>query len=292
MAQFAVIQSPCWHILLAYNLGYLLCGGSISRVSKQKKYKFIIVNLISLICTILPFIYGVYGRYENNIKFHDVECYIKAEQWQYIFVVAICLSLGFHYAVIIIAICKWRNYSQSGFDQHFKFVVIQLLRFIVIYTIIRFFPVMTRMWELSSGYAPPFALVCAHHVGISLLGFADAVVWRVNQKRMPSNESHIDLENNPSRNSLNLERKRRVRSVGNNEVRRKPNQMESATGMTKSMVFTSTRGSGIHNSSTGNNQYMHMDDEENDTFFISEYKRVQQNKNGFDGSLQASILDT
>ena len=171
IAQFLAIQSPCWHVLLAYNLGYLLLGGSIARLSKQKKYQFIIVNLVPLICAVLPFAYGVYGRYENNIKYNDIECWITNEKWQYMYVIAICLSLFFHYTVIVIAICKWKHYSQSGFNQHFKFVVIKLLRFIVIYTFIRVFPVMNRIWELSSPEAPPFGLICAHHIGISLLGF-------------------------------------------------------------------------------------------------------------------------
>ena len=210
-AQFLAIQSPCWHCLLAYNLGYLLCGGSISRLSKQKKYQFIVVNLVPLIATILPYAYHEFGRYENNIKYHDVECWIKSEQWQYMYVGFICLSLVFHYTVIVIAISKWKHYSQSGFDQHFKFVVIKLLRFIVIYTIIRFFPVMNRIWEFPSPEPPPFALICAHHIGISLLGFSNAVIWRINQKQIPYNKSYTDLkdEKDGRRNNRKLLKKKK-----------------------------------------------------------------------------------
>ena len=194
IAQFLSIQSPCWHVLLAYNLGYLLLGGSISRLSKQKKYQFIIVNLVPFICAVLPLAYGMYGRYENNIKYNDIECWITNEKWQYMYVIAICLSILFHYTVIVIAICKWKHYSQAGFDQHFKFVVIKLLRFIVIYTLIRVFPVMNRIWEFASVEAPPFASICAHHIAISLLGFSNAVIWRINQKQVPYNKSYTDLK--------------------------------------------------------------------------------------------------
>eukprot|EP01084_Bolivina_argentea_P207905 354630_1 len=48
--QFLSIQSPCWHVLMAYNLGYLFLDGSIKQLAKQKKYQFILVMIIPLIC--------------------------------------------------------------------------------------------------------------------------------------------------------------------------------------------------------------------------------------------------
>ena len=38
---FTSIMSPIWHILLAYHLLYLLRGGTIASLNKQKKYHFI-----------------------------------------------------------------------------------------------------------------------------------------------------------------------------------------------------------------------------------------------------------
>ena len=115
----------------------------------------------------------------------DIECWIVDEQWQYLYVVAIALSLLFHYAVIVIAALQWRHYARSGFDEHFRQVVIKLLRFVVIYTLIRVFPIFDRMWQFTSSAPPPFGVLCAHHIAISLLGFSNAVVWRANQKQIP-----------------------------------------------------------------------------------------------------------
>lgn len=192
-AQFLAIQSPCFHLLLAYNLGYLLCNGSINKLSKQKKWQFMLANLVPFICTILPLIFGEYGRYSNNSKYEDFECWVISEQWQYVYVIAIALSLLLHYAVISYSFCKWKEYTQSGFDRHFHFIVVKLLRFVVIYTIIRFFPLLNRIWEFSTTEPPPFALIFAHHVGISLLGFCDAIIWIVNQKQVPYNTSYTRL---------------------------------------------------------------------------------------------------
>ena len=74
-------------------------------------------------------------------------------------------------------------------------MVIKLLRCVVIYTFIRVFPVICRMWEFTQTEPPPFGLICAHHVAISLLGLSNAVVWRVNQKQIPYNKSFVDSKN-------------------------------------------------------------------------------------------------
>eukprot|EP01084_Bolivina_argentea_P019884 36970_1 len=239
-AQFLAIQSPCWHVLLAYNLGYLLLDGSINKLSKQKKYQFIIVNIIPFICTILPFIYNEYGKYQNNITYNDIECWITSEKWQYMYVIAICLSLMLHYIVIIIAISKWKSYSESGFDYHFKFIIIKLLRFIVIYTIIRFFPVLNRIWEFASPNPPPFVLIAAHHIGVSLLGLSDAVVWCINQKQIPyqKTNSFTNLKNAKKRH--HKLKTKRLKATGNTCVQNSGGSYQNSDELDTADIETTT----------------------------------------------------
>ena len=46
-ANYFSIQSPLWHMLLAYHLFYLLKGYSIQSLNNQKKYHYIIVTTVN-----------------------------------------------------------------------------------------------------------------------------------------------------------------------------------------------------------------------------------------------------
>eukprot|EP00486_Rosalina_sp_Unknown_P008960 CAMPEP_0201593054 /NCGR_PEP_ID=MMETSP0190_2-20130828/190775_1 /ASSEMBLY_ACC=CAM_ASM_000263 /TAXON_ID=37353 /ORGANISM="Rosalina sp." /LENGTH=208 /DNA_ID=CAMNT_0048052097 /DNA_START=913 /DNA_END=1539 /DNA_ORIENTATION=- len=77
---------------------------------------------------------------------------------------------------------------------------------------------MNRIWEFSSPAPPPFALICAHHIGISLLGFSNAVIWRINQKQIPYNKSYTDLKDQNETPRNNRKRKRKKGTRGENMI--------------------------------------------------------------------------
>ena len=108
--QFLATQSPCYHFLIAYNLGYLLCGGTISKVAAHKKYQFAFVIIVPIIATVLPLKYDVYGKYQTFVPYVDIECWMNSNGWQYQYVVIITLSLICHWIVIGIAASKLKLY--------------------------------------------------------------------------------------------------------------------------------------------------------------------------------------
>ncbi len=71
LAQFCAVQSPMWHILLAYHLAYLLSGkhGVLELLTSQRNYHYFLVNIIPFIGTLLPLIFGEYGEYIDNTKY-------------------------------------------------------------------------------------------------------------------------------------------------------------------------------------------------------------------------------
>ena len=182
IGQFVCIQSPVWHLILAYHLGYLLCGGTLDKLNKQKKYYFILVILIPLIATIIPAIYYQYGKYIDTS--YDFECWLKSENWQFIWVGAVMFSLFVHYVVLIIAFCKWRQNMLAALLGYYKLIVIKLSRFVVVFTIVRLFPSIERIYVLWCGQdcAVPVWLICAHHWSVASLGLSNGIVWIINQR--------------------------------------------------------------------------------------------------------------
>eukprot|EP01084_Bolivina_argentea_P132755 234272_1 len=217
IGQFVCIQSPVWHLILAYNLGYLLCGGSLQSLNKQRKYYFMSVIIIPLIATIVPAIYKVYGKY-NDSSF-DFECWLKQDSWQLIWVGAILISLIVHYVVLFIAFIKWKNNSLLALLGYYKLIVIKLSRFVFVFTLVRVFPAIERIYVYKYGQAAVW-LICAHHWSIALLGVSNGIVWIINQKtgqNMGLLDDNKNYENMEQTTSFNFTTNTSVQSTDNND---------------------------------------------------------------------------
>ena len=180
-AMFFSMQSPLWHILLAYHLGYLLLGYRLTSLNKQKKYQYILINVPPIILTILPIFFGEYGDYVTNNTDHD--CWLLQPNWQLIQVILTIISLLFHYIVVILAFIKYREsfkHNYSNVSVYLQRVMIRLFRFVLCYTIIWILPTIERILEFY--HNTPNWLVRAHHISIASLGFANGIIWIINQK--------------------------------------------------------------------------------------------------------------
>lgn len=192
-AQYFAIQSPLWHCMLAYNLGYLILNGSINAInnlSKQRNYQYLIIIFIPLFSCILPIItskkginvYGVYINY-NKSGIIDKECWLIIKDWQLVFAIVVFLSLIFHYIVLAIMCIKChQNLSISHQYEQYIIIIRRLMRFVIVYTLIRFLPAMERIWGVSSNTSPPFWLVLSHHICIASVGICNGIVWTINQR--------------------------------------------------------------------------------------------------------------
>lgn len=193
-AQIFSVQSPLWHLLLAYNLGYLLLFGtlqSLNQLQNQRRCQYLFVIIIPIIFSILPAFFTKYGIYANNNTF-DKECWIKSEEWQLISICSILLSLLFHYIILILLCCKYKKYRNNklnhlskdaiySYQQQYKSVISRLSRFVFVYTFIRILPSIERIWECFTIGPPPFWLIVGHHISISTIGIANFIAWNINQ---------------------------------------------------------------------------------------------------------------
>ena len=202
VAQFCCIQSPLWHILLAYHLGiyhmsvcytyifyilyilkstgYLLCGGSLEKLAKQKHFHYALVILIPLIATIIPAFMPENNGYQENQMDLDKDCWVVGAS-QYIFMSCISLSLAVHYMVLLVAVYQFKKYKEFvAFSFQYYQIVIKLSRFVFVYTLVRLFPLIERIWEAIGGV--PYWLVLLQHLSIALLGLTNAIVWFWNQQ--------------------------------------------------------------------------------------------------------------
>eukprot|EP01084_Bolivina_argentea_P069941 127210_1 len=184
-AQFFAIQSPLWHCMLAYNLGYLVIYGSVNAINnltKQRYCQYLIIIFVPTLCCIIPIVFdsiNVYGIYINN-NLNDKECWLTKEPLQLVFVIAILLSLIFHYIVLGTMCFKW--YKNISTSQQYMSIIKRLMRFVIVYTIVRFLPAMDRIWECTTTKSPPLWLVLSHHICISSVGIANAIAWKINQQ--------------------------------------------------------------------------------------------------------------
>eukprot|EP01084_Bolivina_argentea_P061905 113167_1 len=173
-AQFCGIQGPLWHILLAIYLGYLLCGGSMQKMYKQRYIHFTLINIIPLIGTLIPFLMNSNNGYHINDIHTDKDCWVIGYS-QYIFISVVSISLIFHYSVLIIACTQWRTLYYPKTKRFMN----QLSKFVFAYTIIRFFPLVERIYEIFQSDTP-YWMVLLQHLSVAALGMGNALVWFCN----------------------------------------------------------------------------------------------------------------
>ena len=112
-SQFLGCLSPLFHCLLAYHLCFLLFGGSLKTLKKQKYIHYIIIIILGIFATIIPLlssskignIYGIYRNPKlslNDVEIDDRECWLKNENWQIIWILFSFFSLLFHYVTLIV----------------------------------------------------------------------------------------------------------------------------------------------------------------------------------------------
>ena len=208
--QFFGTLSPLWHILLASYLFYLLTivsniqNGSNYSNSKHEylqnpkiyfwtKFAFI---LFCFLCTIIPFFvhphcYKEVRNYYDakNEEYYGAECWVTG-YWEWIQYVIIILSLLFHYLVLILA---FEKYNQTkAYTNAFIFLVDRLVVWVVVFSIIRIFPTLDRIWSVIDDKTVPLWVVVSHHCCLGAIGIANGIVWYLNRKTDPYKQIHDD----------------------------------------------------------------------------------------------------
>ena len=185
-AQIASVQSPLWHLLLAYNLGYLLVRGtltSLNHLHRRRCRQYLFAMITPILLAVLPMFFTKYGIYENDNSF-DKECWIKSERWQLILISTVLLSLLVHYLVLSMLCCKYRKQMRASNGRcslSYESAIDRLSRFVFVYTVIRILPAIERIWECFTTGPPPFWLICGHHWSVASIGIANALAWHINQ---------------------------------------------------------------------------------------------------------------
>lgn len=187
-SQFLGCLSPLFHMLLAYHLCFLLFGGSLNTLKKQKYIHYFIILLFGILATIFPLFsstkneYGIYENpnlYINNQLINDKECWLKDEIWQMIWITFSFFSLFFHYLTLIIAFIKWRQTSFFILSPIYYNICKKILRFVIVYSSLRLPAAVLRLIEISNNNTK-LSLLIINHYCQALLGVANFVVFVYN----------------------------------------------------------------------------------------------------------------
>jgi len=177
-AMFLSIQSPLWHIILAYHLLYLLLGYSLQSLGKQKKYHFIIALFIPTIVTLIPIPlheYGPWSPYKIPLSYN---CYLTTDGWQFIQIALILFCTFIHYIVLLICCYKLiRLCDKRSFKTYLYNIITKYLRFVIVYTIVWTLPALAKIHQIKNKYNVPVWLNIALNCCIAFTGFANAIVW-------------------------------------------------------------------------------------------------------------------
>ena len=185
IGQFGGTASPLWHLIMAWNLFYLL-------TKKDNHYnKFTLINqkptliVLLLICTIMgtiiPIIGGAYGKFTNNQQFSEWECWINKKDYQLIIFIPIIISVFFHYIVLIIACFKY--VKTKSYTTAYVILIKRLIVWIIVFSIIRIIPAIVRFMSIFNlDDDEPFILIALHHYCVGLWGFGNGFVWFYNTK--------------------------------------------------------------------------------------------------------------
>lgn len=182
--QFFAIASPLWHVLIAWCLFFLLIGYRLDKLANQKIWHVIFIMLISIIFTILPAFadkkninhYGQFYNFKYEKEYYSPECWIIGE-YQLLLWVLVLISLIFHYITLITACIKYKK--TRAFTKAYLYLIRRLSAWVFVYTVVRIFPTIERVWVLVDQKNVPLWLVLVHHWFISSLGIANAAVWYV-----------------------------------------------------------------------------------------------------------------
>ena len=173
----------------------MLIGGTLSSLQRQKNYHYLIAWSIPSICSIIPIFTKQYGSYQNNINIQDYECWIKSKYLQMIWVIFNILALFAHFITLLLALYKWRK-SIIAFSHHYKQIVLQIIRFVMVYTLIRLLPTIDRIVELHrKTNSEPFWLIFGHHICLAITGIGNGFVWIINKR--------YDAVKNPEKHGIN-----------------------------------------------------------------------------------------
>mmetsp|Transcript_70996 Transcript_70996/g.87100 ORF Transcript_70996/g.87100 Transcript_70996/m.87100 type:complete len:362 (-) Transcript_70996:33-1118(-) len=185
---FGGLSSPLWHLIMAWNLFYLLTNKSRNDYFNYDKFSLIKQKptLISLLLiftisgTIVPIIGRAFGEFNNSQHYNEWECWIYKKGYQLIVLIPIIVSVLFNYIVLIIAYIRYVKTKSYTFA--YKLLIKRLIVWIVVFSILRSIPTFVRLmgiFHLTDDI--PFILIAAHHYCFALWGFGNGLVWWINR---------------------------------------------------------------------------------------------------------------
>ncbi len=105
--------------------------------------------------------------------------------WMYLDVFFNILALFAHFITLLLALYQWKK-SIIAFSNHYKQIVIKIVRFVIAYTLIRLLPTIDRIVELFIPLnTEPFWLIFRQHICLAITGIGNGIVWIINQKYYP-----------------------------------------------------------------------------------------------------------
>ena len=229
---FFECQSPTWHLILAYQLIYLLLGYKVGGLSNQKRLHYALAIVIPLFATLLPMICALiegknflyyYGEYDTGDPTFDRDCILIHVSYQMVQMGIVQIALLFHYFCLILSLFKKRNNTLAGFSIQYLIIVKKITNFVIVYTVLYMIPVTQRWVSLATGTSPLW-LVCGHHWLVASLGLADAIVYVLNKKvtklaYKKYQQSNISQLLSDNYNSLNLERTLPTENTSSNNTK-------------------------------------------------------------------------
>ena len=239
-SQFLGCLSPLWHCLLAYHLCYLLFGGSLNTLKKQKYYHYFLILFLGFIATLIPLIppsdhYGIYINPKlsiNSKTIIDRECWLKNTKYQIIWTVISLSSLLLHYLALLIAFYRWKQTSFFVLSPIYYEICKKILRFVVVYTILRLPATIDRLIEIFNNKSY-FTLIAINHYFQALIGVANFIVFAYNTRdnKINDNKTRYKLFNHNYYNNNNNNK--------NNDNYDNRNMMEANNELADSSILTS-----------------------------------------------------
>lgn len=134
--------------------------------------------------------YVVYDKEKNKNSNHgnyipdylwgyDAQCWLKGDLRLMYYGVGVMVTLCYLFLLFI----TLRRYNETkSYTKAYGYFVVRLLPWIVVYSMIRIFPTISRLWTAIARIenSTPLWLVVAHNVSLTSFGIANFVVWYVN----------------------------------------------------------------------------------------------------------------
>lgn len=185
-AQFWGLASISWNGMISLNLIINLHKQGFARTSNLSKFYHMFVWGLSIATTSIMF-----AAHDRIGESGDGTCWVEKwnDPYRLLFLVPLLVYFSVSISAVLLAFVRTSNGVMS--DSSRRGVMLRMVSYVAVFLLCWAGPVVHRIYALAHHSHDPLALQIVDAAGVSIQGFANAMVWLTNPSFFTSFKSHV-----------------------------------------------------------------------------------------------------